>query len=122
MGHAKVLQELIDTFPMTNPSETAKTVIPTSTDDETTTSDSSFNKDIGIDIQEGQEKEVDMATLISTIRARYRLLCTSLNVRPRLNTAANAQGTDGVEGGVQSGVVEGIEGPMKGVDTRQLRF
>ncbi len=49
-----------------------------------------------------------------SIRARYRLLCTSLGTRPRLTAAK--------DGSERAAVVEGIEGPMKGVDTRQLRF
>jgi len=78
--------------------------------------------------------EIDLPALLSSIRARYRLLCSSLNVRPRLTTAPNKDGqllADGVDvAGVGAatndsateGVVQGIEGPMKGVDTRQLRF
>lgn len=132
LNHARVLGELISKFPMINPSETAKTTISTSDPIQNLNTDS---EEVSVPIAtasiresvEGQgEKEVDMATLLSTIRARYRLLCTSLNVRPRLTTASSASsgpdGFEGTEGGAASGVVEGIEGPMKGVDTRQLRF
>lgn len=59
--------------------------------------------------------EVDLEALLMSIRARYRLLCTSVGARPRLTAAR-----DGSE--ASTAVVEGIEGPMKGVDTRQLRF
>lgn len=58
--------------------------------------------------------DVDLEGLLMSIRARYRLLCTSLGTRPRLTAAK--------DGSERAAVVEGIEGPMKGVDTRQLRF
>jgi hypothetical protein len=73
--------------------------------------------------------EMDLPSLLSSIRARYRLLCSSLGARPRLTTASNKDGQDGENGyagangaEIHGGVVQGIEGPMKGVDTRQLKF
>lgn len=72
------------------------------------------------------EPEPDLPSLLGSIRGRYKLLCASLGARPRLVAAPNQ---DPAEGGPQGsdmaeegGVVEGIEGPMKGVDTRRLRF
>ncbi|GFZ47414.1 hypothetical protein JCM24511_05157 [Saitozyma sp. JCM 24511] len=70
--------------------------------------------------------EPDLPSLLGSIRGRYKLLCASLGARPRLVAAPNQdtaeggpQGTDTAGEGM---VVEGIEGPMKGVDTRRLRF
>jgi hypothetical protein len=63
--------------------------------------------------------EIDLTALVSNIRARYRLLCASLGVRPRL-AAAPSSGTSAA--GEEGMVVEGIEGPMKGVDTAKLKF
>jgi hypothetical protein len=138
--HAKHLLDLVASFPTTN---------PTPTPDEGITSTISAN---GYD-DAGATADADLPQLISSIRARYRLLCTSLGVRPRLVAAASADfdadeiaaagEVSGVEVGrergrgagassgaggevdgpvVLGGVVQGIEGPMKGVDTRQLRF
>lgn len=83
----------------------------------------------------GQSPEIDLPTLLSSIRVRYKLLCSSLGIRPRLTTTSNKDGQvdlnpddqlgSGSDGGARvrgEGIVEGIEGPMKGVDTRQLRF
>jgi hypothetical protein len=63
--------------------------------------------------------EIDLTALVSNIRARYRLLCASLGVRPRLAAAPSSGISNGGEEGM---VVEGIEGPMKGVDTAKLKF
>lgn len=86
---------------------------------------------------EGAEAEdpTDLPRLLSSIRAKYRLLCTSVGARPRLVAAATTSSVEGSgdalmsgdEAGQQGtdemeGVVPGVKGPMKGVDTRQLRF
>jgi hypothetical protein len=63
--------------------------------------------------------EIDLTTLVSNIRARYRLLCASLGVKPRL---AAAPSTTSNEGGGEGNMVEGVEGPIKGVDTSKLKF
>jgi hypothetical protein len=65
--------------------------------------------------------EIDLTTLVSNIRARYRLLCASLGVKPRLATAANTS-TTSVGGDGEGNMVEGVEGPIKGVDTSKLKF
>jgi hypothetical protein len=66
--------------------------------------------------------EIDLTTLVSNIRARYRLLCASLGVKPRLAAASNTSTTSlgGEEGA--GNMVEGVEGPIKGVDTSKLKF
>jgi hypothetical protein len=66
--------------------------------------------------------EIDLTALVSNIRARYRLLCASLGVKPRLTAASNtaASSSTGETGSGQ--VVEGVEGPIKGVDTSKLKF
>jgi len=66
------------------------------------------------------EDEIDISALLSSIRAKYRLLCTSLGIRPRLAVAPSSSTAS--EDNLSEGVVVGIEGPMKGVDTRQLRY
>lgn len=92
--HIKTLRELISQFPTTNPTPAGGEPVP-------------------------EDEGPDLAALMSQIRARYRLLCTSVGARPRL-VAVSKDGTDGAL--PSAGVVEGIEGPMKGVDTRQLKF
>ena len=67
--------------------------------------------------------EIDLTTLVSNIRARYRLLCASLGVKPRLAAASNTSSTPaGGEGEGGGNMVEGVEGPIKGVDTSKLKF
>lgn len=105
LNHARQLLKLINTFPTSNTSQTA--------------SDASSNA-IGDGEGRLSTDEVDLPALLSSIRARYRLLCTSLGVRPRL-VAASAGATAEDETGGEK-VVEGIEGPMKGVDTRKLLY
>ena len=64
-----------------------------------------------------------MSALLQSIRARYRLLCSSLSVRPRLGVAgAGSSGAGEGDAGNEGYVVEGIEGPMKGVNTKQLLY
>lgn len=90
MNHAKVLIGLIDTFPTDNPDSKGQ--------------------------GEGEgDKEVDMTGLLAQIRARYRLLCTSVGARARL-VAASGGGGEGESG------VEGVEGPVKGVDMGMLKY
>lgn len=64
--------------------------------------------------------EIDLTTLVSNIRARYRLLCASLGVKPRLAAAPSTSSNGDGEGG--GNMVEGVEGPIKGVDTSKLKF
>ncbi|WVQ81513.1 hypothetical protein IAT38_003637 [Cryptococcus sp. DSM 104549] len=133
LSHAQTLLELIKSFPTTNPSAAITQSDPSATSDASAVPPGSTSG----------TAPPDLATLLSNIRARYRLLCSSLNVRPRLagaviveanpgsgaaaaSAASASEGTAaapaGGQGGAAEGVVEGIEGPMKGVDTRQLRF
>jgi hypothetical protein len=99
VNHIETLLNLISAFPIFN---------PTPPDDLSPTADT---------------ETADLAANLERIRARYRLLCSSLGIRPRLATASTKDGdVDEIgEGGV-GGIVQGIEGPMKGVDTRLLRF
>jgi hypothetical protein len=97
LAHARSLMGLIEAFPMVNP----------------TAEGHEENDEQG---ENAGKDEPDLAALLQNIRARYRLLCTSVGARPRLVAAAR----DGSESA--TAVVEGIEGPMKGVDTRQLKF
>jgi hypothetical protein len=67
--------------------------------------------------------EIDLTTLVSNIRARYRLLCASLGVKPRLAAASITSTTSvGGDGEGAGNMVEGVEGPIKGVDTSKLKF
>lgn len=137
VAHANALLALIASFPTTNPSAGAAAATFGSVQDEQDAaaeaqaeaeSPSQSEGVEGVEPRQSRSRgttptreqgEVDLEALTSSIRARYRLLCTSLGQRPRLVAA----GKDGsVAQGEQAGVVQGIEGPMKGVDTRQLRF
>ena len=97
LSHARQLLDLIRTFPTINPSSAPDGSTPTAATAET-------------------REEVDLPALLASIRARYRLLCSSLGVRGRLVAAPNGQTQ------AAGTAVEGIEGPMKGVDTSQLKF
>jgi hypothetical protein len=67
--------------------------------------------------------EIDLTALVSNIRARYRLLCASLGVKPRLTAASDTNTVSASGNDVENGqVVEGVEGPIKGVDTSKLKF
>lgn len=112
MQHVATLRELIGHFPTTNP-----TPAPASSADasELGPAQTGASEPAAAEDDNGP----DLAALMSQIRARYRLLCTGVGARPRL-VAASKDGTDGAL--PSAGVVEGIEGPMKGVDTRQLKF
>ncbi|WRT69015.1 uncharacterized protein IL334_005997 [Kwoniella shivajii] len=121
LNHAQILLSLIETFPIENPSSTP-IPIPNS---------SSSSLPV-----ESSSAPLDLAGLLSNIRARYKLLCSSLGQRPRLQVAHIVEAIPGSgasgaapstnqqfdSNGDRQGVVQGIEGPMKGVDTRQLRF
>lgn len=122
MQHCRLLLGLIGRFPTFNPSQGSRPVWPPV--EAEAGGEAGVEEGIeGTRVEDGAEgmqvdaaEDVDMAQLLSSIRARYRLLCTSVGARPRLLAA----GKDGTQD--QSAAVEGIEGPMKGVDTRQLRF
>ncbi|KAK6904329.1 hypothetical protein L486_08082 [Kwoniella mangroviensis CBS 10435] len=101
LNHAQVLLSLIQSFPTTNPTPSQ----PNNT----------------ITDEPKAEADLDLANLISNIRARYKLLCSSLNVKPRLQVAQIVE-VDPRSGAGASGVDGGLDGPVKGVDTSQLRF
>ena len=102
LGHAKQLLDLIGTFPTLNPSiESGPT----------------HNAPLA---RATSPASVDLPTLLGAIRARYRLLCSSLGIRPRLISAKDGQASLGI--GTEDGAGEGVEGPMKGVDTKKLLF
>ncbi len=106
--HAKHLLELISSFPTTNPSPSDNPAGPPQPGIDSATSSTS----------------PDLPTLLSQIRARYRLLCSSLGVRPRLVASKDGTAAAGAseQNGTEGGVVERIEGRMKGVDTKKLLF
>jgi hypothetical protein len=113
MNHAQVLIDLIAKFPMINPSDAAVVADAMQLDDAIPETEQGI---------EGGKKpdEVDLSSLLANIRARYRLLCSSVGARPRMTVAANGTGEDATA--QVEGVVPGIEGPMKGVDTKQLLY
>ncbi|WWC91259.1 uncharacterized protein L201_006202 [Kwoniella dendrophila CBS 6074] len=111
INHAQILLGLIDSFPTINPSQPQSSSNPP-----TSTSESVLSSGL-------ESKEIDLSNLISNIRSRYKLLCSSLNIKPRLQTAQFIEAIPGSgASNITSEVQEGIEGPVKGVDTRQLRF
>jgi hypothetical protein len=125
LGHAKQLLSLIATFPTTNPTPVPA---PSSAVTEPSPDPPLHPSPSELTTSPSSAAEIDLPSLLSSIRAKYKILCTSLSARPRLIAAPSKDGRDntgdfsGLEGDGVSGVVEGIEGPMKGVDTRQLRF
>ncbi|WVR09095.1 hypothetical protein IAU60_006157 [Kwoniella sp. DSM 27419] len=128
LNHAQTLLELVSSFPRHNPSEALAPGVSAVEDPADPTEGLS-----GSIAAPAPAAPLDLATLISSIRARYRLLCSSLGTRPRMQNAtiieavpgsgaAAATGLPDQDAAPSEGVVQGIEGPMKGVDTRQLRF
>lgn len=114
LAHVRSLLALIESFPTTNPTPVPDRPLDIDSDDEE--AQAAAEKMLA----DARAAAPDLAGLLQSIRARYRLLCTSVGARPRLVAAAR-DGTDGSTS-ASAGVVEGIEGPMKGVDTRQLKF
>lgn len=112
LTHIETLLSLINAFPTFNPTPAPHAQ---STDPKlASTADVTSNTDTDTD--------TDLAASLERIRARYRLLCSSLGIRPRLATSQQAGQDEGEGEAGASGVVQGIEGPMKGVDTKLLRF
>ncbi|KAL7421359.1 hypothetical protein Q5752_004244 [Cryptotrichosporon argae] len=112
-NHARTLLGLIQTFPTYNPTPSptpaphyGSQIGPDSPRTSPAEPERAARADSAAD-------EPDLALLLASIRARYRLLCTSLGTRPRLVAAPSA---------VEQGAVEGVDGPIKGVDTRLLRY
>lgn len=119
-AHIQTLLGLISTFPTDNPT-------PAPEDDTSNAAPDASDSDT---IKPNEEP--DLAVLLERIRARYKLLCSSLGVRPRLAVASNPEETannGAIESsGVESATVRGAEGSgvargmIEGVDTRLLRF
>lgn len=112
-GHAKQLLDLIASFPINNPSSSLSHDKQPETDgvQESTSNSTS------------EQKPVDLAALLAQIRSRYRLLCSSLGVRPRLATSSVKRVSDDAdEARDDQGAIEGIDGPMKGVNTKELLY
>ncbi|BEJ15842.1 hypothetical protein CspHIS471_0504470 [Cutaneotrichosporon sp. HIS471] len=113
-SHATALLGLIAGFPIVNPSAGAAPITAQDIALADIEAETSRTKSRSRGASPAAGGEVDLEGLLMSIRARYRLLCTSLGTRPRLTAAK--------DGSERAAVFEGIEGPMKGVDTRQLRF
>ena len=115
-SHIQTLLGLISTFPTDNPT-------PAPGDEPSDAPHSDTLK---------PNEEPDLAVLLERIRARYKLLCSSLGVRPRLAVASNPEDTasnGAIESsGIETATVRGAEGSgvargmIEGVDTRLLRF
>jgi hypothetical protein len=118
--HIQTLLGLISTFPTDNPTPAPEDDTLNAKPD---TADSDTMK---------PNEEPDLAVLLERIRARYKLLCSSLGVRPRLVVASNPEETasnGAIESsGIETATVRGAEGSgvargmIEGVDTRLLRF
>lgn len=102
------LLRLIHSFPTINPtpSSTALEEPPTTTDAAPT----------------------DLPALITRIRAKYRLICSTLGVKPRLVVRQSAEGDVMADRGDDSQGIEVVpaaedrDQPMNGVDSRLLQF
>jgi hypothetical protein len=84
--------DLINSFPTINPT-------PSSTATTTTTEDSTENS-----------TATDLPSLITRIRAKYRLICSALGVKPRLAVRQSVEGDVMQDRGVDDGAMEGMEG------------
>lgn len=100
LAHAKTLLELVASFPTYNPSSSTE----------------SSGTGPQADQQPASDGGIDISSLLAQIRSRYRLLCAALGVRPRLVAAQPL-----AQGG-ENAPAEGIDGPAKGVDTKQLLY
>ncbi|OCF41924.1 hypothetical protein I317_04226 [Kwoniella heveanensis CBS 569] len=138
LNHARGLLELIASFPTTNPTPAPAT--SASTSDTIPASAATTSIDFLLSSTDDPESpssiarerdQTDLASLISQIRAKYKLLCSSLGTRPRLAVAQIIEAKPGSGAGnasaslgdsASSGIETGRDGPVKGVDTRQLRF
>ncbi|CAD6571863.1 MAG: hypothetical protein TREMPRED_000408 [Tremellales sp. Tagirdzhanova-0007] len=110
LGHANQLLQLISTFPTVNPT-------PSTSSPPSRATDTAHTK--------AGPTTPDLATLLAQIRARYRLFSASLGIRPRLIASKDGQTpTDSRDEGdvEQARGLQRVDGPMKGVDTKQLNF
>lgn len=88
--HTNLLQllHLVSLFPLINPSST-----PTPGPVATTEASSE------VTAVAPAAPETDLAALLERIRARYKLTCSTLGVRPRMRVAAASVGDEAMEGG-----------------------
>lgn len=95
------LLELIHSFPTINPTPSATSPTPPP-----------------------QTPPTDLPSLITRIRAKYRLICSTLGVKPRLVVRQSVEGDVMADRGEAQGVEAPQEGdqPMGGVDSRLLQF
>ncbi|RXK37882.1 hypothetical protein M231_04881 [Tremella mesenterica] len=74
-----------------------------------------------------QSPELDLLALLNSIRAKYKLLCASLNLHPRLvqsstNTGKSDPTNSGNNSGIDTPFTSGMGGLLSGVDTKKLGF
>ncbi|EIW65842.1 hypothetical protein TREMEDRAFT_18648, partial [Tremella mesenterica DSM 1558] len=74
-----------------------------------------------------QSPELDLLALLNSIRAKYKLLCASLNLHPRLvqsstNTGKSDTPQLGYTSGIDTPFTSGMGGLLSGVDTKKLGF
>ncbi|KAI5450095.1 hypothetical protein NCC49_003722 [Naganishia albida] len=93
------LLELIQSFPTINPTPSSTSPVPT-TEDTTT----------------------DLPSLITRIRAKYRLICSTLGTKPRLAVRQSVDGDVMADRGETEGVDSAHDGQPMGVDSRMLQF
>lgn len=90
------------------PSSAAELEMTGSTSTENATADADVDF-----VEDGDVSGMDMAALLERIRARYKLVCSVLGVRPRLRVAGQAPSDE-------SGAVPGAEGEQQ--DNKQKAF
>jgi hypothetical protein len=121
LGHIDALERLISAFPMKNKSGDAlPSALPGSLD---TVDEGDANDEAGVedetdtvDATDEQLAQMDMATLLERIRARYKLMCASLGV-PAKGTAEEASQSASATSSKTTATIAG-----RTVDTTQLRF
>jgi hypothetical protein len=92
------LLELIQSFPTINPTPSATSPAPTT------------------------DTPTDLPSLITRIRAKYRLICSTLGVKPRLVVRQSVEGDVMADRGEAEGVEAVQEDRPMGVDSRLLQF
>lgn len=121
IGHIDALERLISAFPMKNKSGDAlPSASPGSLD---TVVEVDGINETGVeadteptDATDEQLAEMDMATLLERIRARYKLMCASLGI-PAKGTAEEASESASAAASKTTATIAG-----RTVDTTQLRF
>ncbi|PWN19075.1 hypothetical protein BCV69DRAFT_251773, partial [Microstroma glucosiphilum] len=121
LGHIDALERLISAFPMKNKSGEALPSAPPGsleTVDEGDASDAGAAEDASelADATDEQLAQMDMATLLERIRARYKLMCASLGI-PAKGTAEEVSQSASAAASKTTATIAG-----RTVDTTQLRF